>query len=73
MEEIEVLVAAGGAVCELCKGQMLKADGCTGQESIVKASIISVSGMVTNADTGGMNAVTTVEQSGVSIIMQTAM
>ena len=29
MEEIEALVAAGGAVCELCKGQMLKADGCT--------------------------------------------
>lgn len=44
-----------------------------GQESIVKASIISVSGMVTNADAGGMNDVTTVEQSGVSIIMQIAM
>ena len=29
MEEIEALVAAGGTVCELCKGQMLKADGCT--------------------------------------------
>lgn len=28
-KEIEALVTAGGAVCELCKGRMLEADGCT--------------------------------------------
>lgn len=28
-KEIEALIAAGGAICELCGGRMLRADGCT--------------------------------------------
>ena len=28
-KEIEALIAAGGAPCEICGGRMLKVDGCT--------------------------------------------
>lgn len=28
-KEIEELIAAGGAICDLCGGRMLKEDGCT--------------------------------------------
>ena len=72
-KEIEALIAAGGAICELCGGRMLRADGCTWPGSTAEASIIGVSGTAMRAPIGVMNAATIAAQSGGSITMPTVM
>ena len=72
-KEIEALIAAGGAPCEICGGRMLKVDGCTCLAYIPEASIISGSSMAVRTLRGLMSGAMTAVRSWDTTITPTAM